>query len=473
VSTLYKPTVVSYRLRDGAWRTPDGKRVTRNTPGAVRTVSESPTWWGRYTDGTGREHQVKLSKSKETARRMLAKLAGDAQLASVGIADPYAEHRQRPLAEHAEDFASYLRAKGNTEDHVGRTRARCLAVLDGIGAEAFEDLQPSAVLEFLAALRARGTARPELPPRKEEFTKAELAAAVGVHPGSVARLLARDGLPATGNGKARRYPRATVLALQGRLFQGNGVATSNHYLTAVKSFTHWLVRDRRAPSDPLACLSRQNAEADLRVVRRALEPDQFAALIRAAHAGRPLRGLAGADRAVIYQLAARTGFRASEVASLTPESFDLDAPSVTVEAGYSKHRRKDVQPLRDDTAAMMRDYLRGRPAGRPVWPGNWPDDAAEVLRADLDAAGIPYLDANGRVYDFHALRHQFISDMVEAGVHPKDAQVLARHSTITLTMDRYAHVRRPNLHAALDRLPDLPDPASQGPAAKKRGRRQG
>jgi integrase len=192
-----------------------------------------------------------------------------------------------------------------------------------------------------------------------------------------------------------------------------------------------------------------------------------------ASGGRTLRGLTGADRVVIYQLAARTGFRASEVASLTPESFDLDAPSVTVEAAYSKHRRKDVQPLRDDTAAMMRDYLRDRQAGQPVWPGNWHPAAAAILRADLAAAGIPYTDAEGRVYDFHALRHQFISDMVEAGVHPKDAQTLARHSTITLTMDRYAHVRRPNLHAALDRLPDLPDPApAEDAAAKKRGRRQ-
>ena len=48
-----------------------------------------------------------------------------------------------------------------------------------------------------------------------------------------------------------------------------------------------------------------------------------------------------------------------------------------------------------------------------------------------------------------------LATMLKAGVHPKDAQVLARHSTITLTLDRYAHVRPANLKAALDRLPDL------------------
>ena len=74
MSTLYRPTVVAYTLPDGKTRTPDGRYVTKDTPGAVRTVRQSPVWWGRYTDGAGQRHQVKLSEKKEIARRMLAKL---------------------------------------------------------------------------------------------------------------------------------------------------------------------------------------------------------------------------------------------------------------------------------------------------------------------------------------------------------------------------------------------------------------
>jgi hypothetical protein len=37
--------------------------------------------------------------------------------------------------------------------------------------------------------------------------------------------------------------------------------------------------------------------------------------------------------------------------------------------------------------------------------------------------------------DLYALRHTFISNLAAGGVHPKTAQGLARHSTITLTMD--------------------------------------
>src|SRR5262249_57432376 len=89
------------------------------------------------------------------------------------------------------------------------------------------------------------------------------------------RMLARKNLQAQGKGRARRYPREVVLALQEVLCRGRGVATSNHYLTAVKGFTRWLAKGRRAPYDPLACLSAQNAKTDVRVERRALAAEEL------------------------------------------------------------------------------------------------------------------------------------------------------------------------------------------------------
>lgn len=59
------------------------------------------------------------------------------------------------------------------------------------------------------------------------------------------------------------------------------------------------------------------------------------------------------------------------------------------------------------------------------------------------------------MFDFHALRHQFISNLARGGAHPKEAQALARHSTITLTMDRYTHLGIMDLTAALERLPAI------------------
>jgi hypothetical protein len=92
-----------------------------------------------------------------------------------------------------------------------------------------------------------------------------------------------------------------------------------------------------------------------------------------------------------------------------------------------------------------------------------------MIRADLEAAGIPFQDDAGRVFDFHALRHQFISNLAAAGVHPKNAQILARHSTITLTMDRYTHQSVQESAAALDKLPALPSTRTKPQEMKATG----
>jgi len=464
MSTLYRPKIATYQLPDGSYRAPGGKRVKKTTPGAVRVVTVSKKWYGRYTDGAGQEIRVPLAQSKEISRRMLAKLAGDGQLAGVGLVDPYGKYRSRPLAEHLDDYRAFLVGKGDTAEHVIRAKRRIQGVLDGCGFKVLDDLEATPVVTFLTDLGQKGTARIELDSRKQEYTKAELVAVLGVNPGGLAALLRRAALEGKGNGKARRYSREVVVSLQDRLCRGIGPTTCNHYLTAVKGFTRWLARDRRIPADPLSHLSRQNEDVDVRRNRRALPENLFTRFIEATASGKTFRGLAGADRLVLYTLAANTGFRAGELASLTPRSFTLNAkpPTVTVEAAYSKHRRKDVQPLRPDVADMMRQYLRGRTPGKILWPGSWDEDAADMVRLDLAAAGIPYQDEAGRFFDFHAVRGQFISMLAAKGIHPKVAQVLARHSTITLTMDYYTHLDVLDVAGALDKLPGVHNASGQG-----------
>lgn len=82
-----------------------------------------------------------------------------------------------------------------------------------------------------------------------------------------------------------------------------------------------------------------NVALDKRHERRALTVDELDRLILAAETGPVILGMIGADRAMLYRVAVGSGFRANELRSLTPESFDLCAnpPTITVEAGYSKH----------------------------------------------------------------------------------------------------------------------------------------
>ena len=83
-----------------------------------------------------------------------------------------------------------------------------------------------------------------------------------------------------------------------------------------------------------------------------------------------------------------------------------------------------------------------------------------MIRNDLDAAEVP--DAtDADIADFHSLRNTFISNLVAGGVHPNVAQQLARHSSITLTMDRYSHLGLIDMTAGLAALPTIVAPDSQ------------
>ena len=83
-----------------------------------------------------------------------------------------------------------------------------------------------------------------------------------------------------------------------------------------------------------------------------------------------------------------------------------------------------------------------------------------MIEEDLKAAKIEPEDSSGRVVDFHVLRHTFITNLCDGGVHPKTAQSLTRYSSITLTMDHYTHLTLASQTNALDALPDLSQPST-------------
>jgi integrase len=157
---------------------------------------------------------------------------------------------------------------------------------------------------------------------------------------------------------------------------------------------------------------------------------------------------------MLYRLALETGLRVSKLGSLTRESFalgDLDRATVTLDAACSKHGCEDVVPLRRGMAEAVAAFMEGKDPQAVL--SKMPDKPADMLKRDLKAAGIPYRDASGRVADFHALRHTFITRLARSGVAPAVAKSLARHSAITLTMDYYTHVLIEDERSALDRLP--------------------
>ena len=134
-------------------------------------------------------------------------------------------------------------------------------------------------------------------------------------------------------------------------------------------------------------------------------------------------------------------------------------PMVTLPARHAKNRKTKVQPLPPDLAKLMRSYLASKPAGQPIWGGPWASDhrGAEMLRGDLQVAGIPYIveGPDGSLYaDFHSLRHSYLTLGGRAGIDLRTLQELAGHSTPALTA-RYSHRRLHDLAGAIEKLPNF------------------
>ena len=391
-----------------------------------------------------------------------------------GLADHYAEHRQRPLADHLADFRAALAVKGNHPRHVRLTLAHLDAVFGGVGAVWPADLDAGKVSDWLAALRA--DRRPAaLPEGMESFRLAEVARLLGIKPCSVTKAVRRQGLEAVGNGPVRRYPRATVEALAESAARGVGPETVNHYVRSLRAFGRWLVRSRRGPSNPFDTLALLHAATDRRRDRRELDADELRRVLSSArNSPRSFRGLTGPDRFHPYATACGTGFRASALASLTPESFDLagELPTVTLAARHAKNKKTKVQPIPPDLAELLRGYLADKSAGQPVWGGTWATHycGAEMLRGDLEAAGIPYAveGPDGPLYaDFHSLRHTYLTLGGRAGIDLRTLQELAGHSTPVLTA-RYSHRRLHDLAGAVEKLPRFLPTDDEGTAEAAR-----
>ena len=160
--------------------------------------------------------------------------------------------------------------------------------------------------------------------------------------------------------------------------------------------------------------------------------------------------MTGEDRAWLYTLAMVTGLRRGELQSLTPESFYLEgSPAVVSLPGRDTKNSDDaIQPLPSHVVPSLRSWLASKPVGRSLWPPE--RNTALMVRTDLKAAGIA-----PEAFDFHCLRHSYVSAIVQCGGSVKDSMELARHHDADLTFNRYAHTRLADLSQVVDRLPSL------------------
>ncbi len=351
-------------------------------------------WYFRFSDADGVKHERKGCTDRRMTEEMARAAESEAAKVRAGLSDPRAEayrrHEARSLAEHLDDFESCLLAKGDTPKHAALFSERARRVAKLAKGARLSDLAPSRIQAALSALRE----------------------------------------------------------------QGRSLATCNHHRAAIRAFSRWAWKDGRLREDVLVGVTGFNAREDRRHDRRTLGMEDLQRLIRVAHEGPKYRRMTGPARALCYRLAIATGLRYGEIQSTTPESFDLgDQSSVTVAAGYTKNGQPTSLPLSRDLADDLAPYLATIAHEAPAFPlplGR----GADMLKVDLEAAGIPYQDEAGCVFDFHSLRCQLATLADQAGVSPRVVQRLMRHSTLELT-GRYTRPRAIDLENAARSLPTL------------------
>ena len=394
-----------------------GRKRRSNGQGSLIQRKPRGPWLALYYDHDGKRREKSTKTAdKRAAERILAKLVADVALRREGVIDPRSEsigvQARRPIDDHLNDWRASLEAKGNSLTRIQVALNRASYVAKTCKFANLIDVAPGRIPTFIKDMNSKSAA----------------------------------------------------------------ARTINGYLQAFKQFIRWAVADRRLSVNPLIGVGMVKVIGQTRT-RRTLSEEELNWLVDSTQHGPALLGMTGQDRSLLYLLAAGTGFRASELASLMPTDFrlDVDPPTVRVKAGYSKRRREDVQPIRMDLAQRLMPWLSRMPADEPVF--RMPEKTARMIRADLRRAKarwikvavsraerrqrrrsefLTYLDSEGRVADFHALRATYITMLVRSGASVKVAQELARHSDPKLTMNVYTQLGVHDLAGALDRLPVIP-----------------
>lgn len=230
--------------------------------------------------------------------------------------------------------------------------------------------------------------------------------------------------------------------------------TVNNYMRSAKGFANWHA-DRLEARSPLKSLKFFNEEVDRRRSKRVLTDEELLKLIAAAQTA-PNRHntiIVGPDRAVLYRVAAYTGLRASDLASLEPKHFTLDGepPLVTVEAKYSKSGREEPIPLHPELLAFLRTWLPTRKVGVRLWPGDWADDRRQAtwIKRDAKRAGL------GKGVHMHGLKRKFVTGLMRSGADVDLVRRLARHTNLQTTLDHYTGTKMSELAQAVSKLPGL------------------
>ena len=406
---------------------PDGKRCRVHTR----------DYYARIKDSLGRQKRIPLGVTDlEAARQLRAKLQREADQRKAGLVDEYAASRRRPLI----GSMNSLPQRKHKRDPFGR-------IYELASNQTLNDLKQSIgeshLGDYAVHLQATGRSATHIWETVRVIRRVAIACGFQFSDDLVASELDRHLVCLIKANKSRR--------------------TRNGALKAVRAFVRWLMRSDRLAKDPFKGIATVNESADpRRRHRRALTAEEFATLIGVTEKSDTLiESNSGPMRALLYIVAATTGLRRKELASLTWNHLDLDGdpPFVHVPPASTKAKRDDAPiPLHAFVAKRLRNWRTAYPSVKTHAIFNLTTDAgcirktSKMMRLDCEAAGIPYQGDLG-VSDFHSHRVAFVTALSRSCTDFSTVVDLARHRDPKLTAKIYDRVRLENRTAAIGSLP--------------------
>jgi integrase len=375
-------------------------------------IRELDHWTIQFRDDAGKIKRIQGYRDKGATKQLAAKLEQARARGETGLVDPFKPHLARPIGEHVEEYLADLKAAGRDEKYRGNIGRRLRVIIDGAGWASLRDVEPNSFMQW----RNKAKAEP------------------------------RRGTRAREDGQA-------------------AARTMNQYLETFRAFTNWCAKMGRVPGVPigggrviataLAGVGKVDGPTVRR--RRALTDDQVTKLLK----------VAPADRALVYRVALAVGLRRGELEDLQWGDLKLDAaaPFIALRVEATKAGRADRVTLPGTLAVALR-------ASKPASATNASPvfvvvPSLDLWKEDLAAAGIEYLDAQGRQVDFHGgTRKTLCTRMQRAGIPLATAMRTMRHTDARLTMVDYTDEEQLGVNEATAALPELVT------AAKRTGRRR-
>lgn len=167
------------------------QQYTKRDGNGCKVRRMTEKWYIEFVDGQGVRRRKPGFTDKKATAQLGAELERRAAREATGLIDRFDEHRKRSLCEHVDDWNRSLLDNGSTTQYAQLSKNRVQAILEGTKAIYWGEIDANRVAAYLAERRS----------------------------------------------------------------QGLSVESSNHYLRRIKQFSRWMVKSKRAPDNPMDCLS--------------------------------------------------------------------------------------------------------------------------------------------------------------------------------------------------------------------------